>query len=850
MPNSNEYIVQTGDTLTAIARQHGTSSKELQERNPIIRSPDNIQPGWKLKLPPRDAAANDASIVSAPTPANTSRSSLPPARHTDDCSSTQTQAGSPCTAELVDVVHVTGDPHLYVLTEEQATVLNREIDRVQALMDELEASLAAARQRVDCQKEQSPDAECACARCKKEEWNRKAEEAGLLSIDPPAAQPQPTLTSEEDIQGQLTKLRQAREWYIAYSPVRALDAGNMLESNWEPLRAEKIKQLDAEIVRLRGMLKSEPEDGSSLANGAMPNVDYGWRGSRQTQRERGSRQRSGITVVEVSLFGRPDRRYYVAARFHEQVDWKIKVSTRVLKGKSFGRQLGKQLLDEIRKEIGNDRRASPLGSLEAKLVSWSSQDDNLLNSLHKETAWTSNSDDAAPYAVSAEAHALRFAASASAGVNSWNPAEGNIEVGAKGSAAYSLGEAAVAFTAFFPSQGGRTMQLAYRNANGEAVLHPFGVFRLQGKLEFSAFLGAQVQGHARATAQYKPSDEGPSGATALFGSPRLETSRGGYIGVKGDAFGGVQAGGALSGALQWIEPSKVGRGKVVSGQSNASSSWTSLAEIKAEGNGALGIGAGFDFGLTIRSDRLALNCNGRLVFGPGASGGFATVVDLENTYKVVRLFCDALAEVDYYYLLSVNEDAFRYLVQGLYQVLSTPGKAAIKVFEQGALELDLWWKSRQASKLEAENMANYLLTHQAVLVDGERLSLGKLPPEVLGPIVYLLSESFIESWHEKQERALVLLLSHIRSWRQMIKLLECCSPKGENVNAMDSLNRLNRLLDAREQGEFNRFMRTLSVAQGAHSAASVGLAWTPSAPLNKRETLLAAQRSGQFDGLA
>lgn len=74
--------------------------------------------------------------------------------------------------------------------------------------------------------------------------------------------------------------------------------------------------------------------------------------------------------------------------------------------------------------------------------------------------------------------------------------------------------------------------------------------------------------------------------------------------------------------------------------------------------------------------------------------------------------------------------------------------------------------------------------------------------------------------------------------------------KGEIVNAMDSLNRLNRLLDAREQGEFNRFMRTLSVAQGAHSPASVALPWTPSAPLNKRETLLAAQRSGQFDGLA
>ena len=839
--------MQPGDTLTAIARQHSTSSRELQQLNPIIRNPENIQPGWKLKLPPQDAAANDASIVSAPTPADTSKSSLPPARHTDDCSSTQTQAGSPCTAELVDVVHVTGDPHLYVLTEAQAQVLKREIDRVQALMDELEASLAAARQRVDCQKEQSPDAECTCARCKKEEWNKKAEEAGLLSIDPPAAQPQPTLTSEEDIQGQLTKLSQAREWYIAYSPVRALDAGNMLESNWEPLRAEKIKQLDAEIVRLRGMLKSEPEDSSSLANGAMPNVKYGRRGTTESQTERGSRQRSGITVVEVALFGQPDRRYYVPARFHERVDWKIKVRSTVLEEEPFSMQLGKKLMDDIRRAVGDDRRASPLGSLEAKLVSWSSKDDNLLNALHKEAAWTSNSDDAAPYAVSSEAHALRFAASASAGVNSWNPAEGNIEVGAKGSAAYSLGEAAVAFTAFFPSQGGRTMQLAYRNANGETVLHPFGVFRLQGKLEFSAFLGAQVQGSARATAQYKPSDEGPSGATALLGSPRLETSRGGYIGVKGDAFAGAQAGGALSGALQWIEPSKVGRGKVVSGQSNASSSWTSLAEIKAEGNGALGIGAGFDFGLTIRSDRLAFNCNGRLVFGPGASGGFATVVDLENTYKVVRLFCDALAAVDYNYLLSVHEDAFNYVARGLYQVVSAPGEAALRAFEMGSEQIERWWSFRIASKAEADRLASYLLDHQAVLINGHRLALSKLPPETIGPMVYVLSESFVDSWNEKQEKALVLLLSHLRQWRHMLEVLEHCSPSGAKTNAMDSLDRLNSMLDGSQQRSFNRFIQRLALNHSLEN--DVMLAWQPAPPQSKREVLLAARSSGHFRGL-
>ena len=850
MSNAREYIVQQGDTLEAIARQHGTSAGALQQQNPVIRSPDHIQPGWKIKVPASAPAANGAAaaVVTAGSPTNADP--LPPPRHADDCSTTQTQASSPCAAELVDVVHITGDPDFYVLTEEQAQSLKREINRVQQLMDELQATVANATQRMDCSKETDAEVSCPCVRCKKQEWAQKAQEAGLLSVDPPAAQPTPALTTEEDIQGQLTKFRQAREWYAGYSPVRALDVGNAMESNWEPLRQHKLAELDAEIVRLRGLLSSEPASSSTLANGTTADARYGQAGSRSVSTQRGSQRRSSITVVEVSLFSQPDRRYYIASGFHEQVSWREKVSTRVLQGRAFNRQLAKELLDDIRKGVNDGRRASPLGSLEAKLVSWSSSEDNLLNALHKETAWTSNSDDAAPYAVSSEAHALRFAASASAGVNSWNPAEGSIEVGAKGSAAFSLGEGSVSLNSYFPSQGGKTMQLAYRNANGDTVVHPFGVFRLQGKLEMSCFVGAQAQGSAGVKAQYRPSDEGPGGATALLGSPRIEAGRGGYIGVKGDAFAGAQAGGAISGVMQWIEPSRVGRGPVVSGQSNAGSSWTSLAEVKAEGNAALGIGAGFDFGLSIELDRLAFNCSGRLVFGPGAGGGLATVVDLESTYKVVKLFCDALAEIDYHYLLSVNEEAFMYIAQGLYQIATAPGSAMATAFDMGQVRMQQWWRLRMSSKAEAENLAQYLNRHKAVLINGQKLPINRLPPETLGPMTYMLSERFVESWHEAQEEALVLLLSSVRSWRQMLKLLEHCSPNGERVNGMQSLDRLNRLLDGQEQHQFNRYINSLALRQNA-SSQSIGLmAWTPSNPMSKRGVLIAARNSGLFEGLA
>ena len=65
--------------------------------------------------------------------------------------------------------------------------------------------------------------------------------------------------------------------------------------------------------------------------------------------------------VEVVLFSQPDRRYYISTRYHEQVDWKLKVRSTVLAGKPFGRQLAKDLIDDIRKGIGEGRKSSPIG---------------------------------------------------------------------------------------------------------------------------------------------------------------------------------------------------------------------------------------------------------------------------------------------------------------------------------------------------------------------------------------------------------------------------------------------------------------------------------------------------------
>lgn len=835
------YIVKYGDTLSEIAQQLGVKMADLQALNPFIADPDFLREGWALRLPD--------------TP---SQPSLPPPAHDESATCIALMGQTECDEELVEVVHITGDPYFYVLTETQCKALKQETTKVQALMDELHQNLANSLPVTQCKKPQAPSAECTCTRCVKDVWSAKAQLAGLLMREPaPQANNAAPLTSENDLEGELATLQKARDWYQHYWPTRALQT--RVESNWETLRAKKTQALDQQISKLQAQRATQPtavpasgafnsgsSDSETNANDAAPDLKHGK--GRSSRREGGIQSRSGILVLEISVFGDPARRYYIPYRLITA--WHVRVSTRVMAGKPFNKQLAKDLIKDIKEAISDGRKAGPLGNLELKIGLWNSQTDNLLNALHKEVAWTTDQSGAMPYAVSAQAHALRFAASASAGVNSWEPEEGNIDVGVKGSAAFSLGEGSVSFDRYFPDKGGYVATMAYRNALGEEVLHPMGVFRLGGKLELSCFVGAKSQVETGVNIQYKPS-ETPAGATALLGPPTMEVGRSGYVGVKCDAFAGAQTGGALSGFFEWIEPDE--GGKAI--RDPARGNWVKLAEVKGEGNIAVGAGIAGEFGISISNDRLAFNCKGSLVFGPGAGGGFGTVVELDQVGKLALLFCNALADMDYRYLIGVTEEAFSYIASGLYQAATFRAKEFRQGFEQPVLAMSTWWKKRKATKIEADNLASFLISHKndrILRIRQQDIPLSMLPPETLGPMVYLLTEGVIAagigSFNEKQEQALVILLSEVRRWRQFIKVLEHCSRDASKVNAMNSLERINALLDGYEQNEFNRFIDSLAMNQNSDNA--VRMVWTPSNAWRKEKVLVAAQRSGRFEGLA
>lgn len=52
---STEYSVKSGDNLSKIASKYDLKWKDIFEANKdLIKNPDLIQPGWKLKIPVKD----------------------------------------------------------------------------------------------------------------------------------------------------------------------------------------------------------------------------------------------------------------------------------------------------------------------------------------------------------------------------------------------------------------------------------------------------------------------------------------------------------------------------------------------------------------------------------------------------------------------------------------------------------------------------------------------------------------------------------------------------------------------------------------------------------------------------
>ncbi|MCV6611295.1 MAG: hypothetical protein OIF55_11040, partial [Amphritea sp.] len=371
--------------------------------------------------------------------------------------------------------------------------------------------------------------------------------------------------------------------------------------------------------------------------------------------------------------------------------------------------------------------------------------------------------------------------------------------------------------------------ISYENENKETIYHRFGAFRLKGELVLSCFAGAKANASGTLSLQLKPGEEEvPSGATALL-DPHVNVARtpGGNVGIKGGLFAGAEAGGSVTGAIEWQHPNE---------QSFTQGKWNALADIKT--GGALQVGAGLSCSFQVGLDRgrFAIYAHGSLVFGPGAGGEFGVSVDLEKIYDLLMVIVDILQDIDYRHLNAITEDAFGAFYQGLYKYYADPNAVFEDVYD-GIELLDLWWRDRSADQEEA-----YVLA-KSINSGSKKWTVDKLVPELIGPMLYTLTKTWIlmdETQQTEQEEAIVKLLTPIKSWRLFTESLQRMSEGGEKQgssspeNKADTLftglERINSILDGRQQQQFNRWVAQLEHKQPGQQITDTRMAALPFQP--------------------
>jgi murein DD-endopeptidase MepM/ murein hydrolase activator NlpD len=848
------YIVQSGDTLSGIASRYSTSVDDLINQNDQITDPDYIRIGWELKVP-----------------SSKNRASLPAPQVDPDDPSSETAVSAPCGECVVDVMHVTGsadESWCEALPETAAEEILKEVGVIEALMEEYRG-LSSAVPEPDLDDYEQKIIE---HRQKKNEWLKKAVEAGILEQSDAEQAVEPRETSErQKLEAELAELRSEIRFYENYRPFRMLTPGrvesdaNTENENWKLLQTEKLRALSAEEAKLEERLAATPSDDAPERRSSENTKESGQReaaesgevseyqpftggvsaknmsgsgGSVSSSKKTG---RAGQDrIVEVMLFSKGNRLSYVRKDFLRQFRTRNQLIS-IRKTEKIASMLGGQrsdlkigdLVGQVADQIKESRRKGKLGDVSIKLAEWTLDGKDapewvqFLQSEHK-TLWKTqltngDSDETTTMALDSEGHFMRFAAKASSDIDGFDPATGSVDVGVKAEASMSLLEGKVELTGYLPNKAGWDCSWTYIDANGKPARQSFGKFRFEGQTVLSCFVGAKASGQAKA---------GVSGANMLLSSApgiKSESSElGGGAKISGNAFAGGEAGGELAGKLGWKAPvAEDGKKK----------EFSDLLELKASGLVAFGAGAGLDFECKIdRFKNIEVHGSGRLVFGPGASGGFGTTISADKIWDLCSFVFSALRESDYRFLSNVQKDLFFMLSRGFIVALTEPAVSLSDLLMSGYQGLEQAWRENQIKQNRAENLAENISTGRwrASFSNGTGnfFSIDDLPPEALGPCCYELTERFLLSREEVQEKSLVFLLSSVVSWRHFIETLEHMSADGSKKNAMESLARIQAMLDFSQQTQFDEWIKDLRTVDNDRR-----ISWTPKPASEKYEIL-------------
>nr|WBU72666.1 hypothetical protein PGH06_21280 [Citrobacter braakii] len=356
--------------------------------------------------------------------------------------------------------------------------------------------------------------------------------------------------------------------------------------------------------------------------------------------------------------------------------------------------------------------------------------------------------------ISAQAQLMRY--SQGAGLSAeFNPLEKKASAKMEGHASFALGEAKASAELFIPDRLGiallfpskATAAVAGGVCNMGAIRYTINAV-LSGNAGASLgielgveadFSGEMAKGYGIKGSPAKLTPPLPPGQRKInLTIPQPDVQAGGEIG----AFAGIQAGGNVSGAIEWFDPHP-DDDKQIAHDSNKKivtkeKKFTAIAKLSLGVTAQAGAGGSAVFYVTYINSRFRIYCKAALCWGVGAKGSLGFEVDGNSFAAFMKSFMYMLRNVDYQKLeqmMAVN--AFRSLC-AIPLIIAAQGiKAADAMLKDMAMILQ-----RIDADLEDENKRVDLMN--SILSNPDQLKY--TPPETKGAVIAILIDTNWADW--------------------------------------------------------------------------------------------------------
>ncbi|WP_094110292.1 hypothetical protein [Lonsdalea iberica] len=420
---------------------------------------------------------------------------------------------------------------------------------------------------------------------------------------------------------------------------------------------------------------------------------------------------------------------------------------------------GKIDIDELIKQL---KEASASLKFEDELI----EDSNVVltdwaKKMNKGLTWPKENDkpgDESTYHqyvdISAQAQLMRY--SQGAGLSAeFNPLEKKASAKMEGHSSFALGEAKASAELFIPDRLGTALLFPAKASAGvaggvcnmgairytiNAVLSGNAGASLGIELGVEAdFSGEMAKGYGIKGSPAKLTPPPPPGQRKInLTLPQPDVQAGGEIG----AFAGVQAGGNVSGAIEWFDPHPEGDGNIVHDSNkqivNKEKKFTAIAKLSLGVAAQAGAGGSAVFYVTYINSRFRIYCKAALCWGIGAKGSLGFEVDGNSFSAFMKSFLYMLRNVDYQKLEQMMKgDAFRALC-AIPLVMAAQGIQAIDaMYKESSNIID-------GLKLDLEDENSRVKLMESILNNPDQLKY--TPPETKGAVIATLIDNNWADW--------------------------------------------------------------------------------------------------------